>query len=370
MKKGSLSKRANLSYDTRDKGGNQSAAFDWKKIQGEIKFFKPKEGKNYINIIPYEVKTTNHPLVRQKEMEIGDLDYLMDIWLHKGLGPSQTDVICPKKNYGKPCPACEAASKAYNDGDKELGGDLKASRRVLYNVVDTTDPESGVQVFDVSHFLFEKELIEAARDEAKLEFADPDEGDTITFRAVETTKGKMKFLEFKGFAFTTRKVQVEDADLDDAISFDEILRTTTAEEITKIMYGADDDDDAPPPSSKGDRPSRGSRRTAQEETPEEPEDEPAPEAEEKPARASRRAAAAPEPEPEAEASRASRRSRQPAEEAPEADPAPARKASGRKAPTQECPSGYEFGKDNDEYEECDRCELWDACARAQTSGGK
>jgi hypothetical protein len=368
MKKGSLAKRAQQSFDTRDKGGNQSAAFDWKKIQGEIKFYKPKEGKNYINIIPYEVKTTNHPLVRQKEMEIGDLDYLMDIWLHKGLGPSQTDVICPKKNYGKPCPACEAASKAYNDGDKELGGDLKASRRVLYNVVDTTDPESGVQVFDVSHFLFEKELIEAARDEAKLEFADPDQGDTITFRAVETTKGKMKFLEFKGFAFTPRKVRVEDADLDDAISFDEILRTTTAEEITKIMYGADDDDEPPKAHADSDRPARGSRRATQEPEgePEEPEE---PEPEEKPARASRRAAAAPEPEPEEPASRASRRSRQAAEEAPEPEPATARKSQRQKT-AQECPSGYEFGKDNDEYEECDKCELWDACARAQTSGGK
>lgn len=349
-KKSSLSARYQKSYEDRDKGGNQSSAFDWKKIDHEVKFYKPKEGKNFINIVPYTIKTAAHPLVRSKDMAIGDQDYVMDVWMHKSLGPGNVDALCPKKTYGKACPVCDASSKAYNDGDKETGSNLRASRRVLYNVVDVADPDSGVQVFDTSHYLFEKELIEAAREESAngeiIDFADPDDGCTITFRGAKTSIGTREYLEFKAFAFVSpRKVSVVDEDLEGAVSFDEVLKTHTADELSKIMYGGDDEDEEAEAPARGSRaseaPARTSRRAAPE--PEEEEDEEEEEEAPPPARASRRA---------------------PAND-PDPTPAPSRKSAPKKAAAQECPSDHEFGKDNDEFPECNTCTLWDACARAQ-----
>jgi len=47
--------------------------------------------------------------------------------------------------------------------------------------------------------------------------------------------------------------------------------------------------------------------------------------------------------------------RRAASKKPEAEPKP------QKAPTGECPYGYTFGKDTDEYAECDDCSKWDDC---------
>ena len=171
-KKGGLSKRYQASFDTKEsRGGSKNGVMDWRKVDGEVNFFKPVEGKNRINIIPYVIKTKNHPLVKRGEFEIGDTDYVMDCWVHRSVGLSEVSVVCLKETYGKPCPICEQSAMFAKEGKDKEAKDLKPKRRVIYNIQDLKEPDK-LKVFEASHNLFEKELIDEARDDEEGGFVD------------------------------------------------------------------------------------------------------------------------------------------------------------------------------------------------------
>lgn len=245
-KKSTLSKRYLSSYASKGSGGNgKKQIMDWKKVDGDVTFFSTSEGKNRINIIPYTIKTKNHPLVKSGDMEIGDTDYVMDVYVHRGVGASEGSVICLKETYGKPCPICEQMALLRKQGKNDEASDLKPSRRVFYNVENTKEP-GKLQVFETSHFLFEKELIDEARDDEEggfIDFADPVKGKEIKFRASKVKKNKFEFTEYKSFSFEDRDEPVSDELLESAISFDEIMIVPTYEEVEKMFYGTDDEDD-------------------------------------------------------------------------------------------------------------------------------
>ena len=318
MGKRDLGDAYEISYNSRGSGGK--GACDWSRHSGGVKFYKPKEGVNKINIIPYEIKDELHPLVKAGKRKVGDLSYVMDIWVHQRVGPGEAAVICPSKNYGKACPICEAQDSCYKKGDEEGAKAYKASRRVYYNVEDVTDPDEGVQVLDVSDFLFEKELIGAAKrkgeEGAIVRFADPDMkiGKVIKCYAEKEKSGGYETMKFKDFEFLDRKNDSVDALIDEAISFDALLTLRSYDEIVEVMTGVDSDE---APAKKGKQ-----------------DDEDA-------APRSRRK----EPEPEEEKPKEKRH-------VDEDDDAP------------KCPSKHRFGKDNDQFPECEDCKLWKNCARA------
>lgn len=335
--KNNLSNRFEKSFSTRNSGGTRKGILDFSKVDGEVKFYKLKEGINKIDIVPYEVKTKNHPLVKSGDMKVGELDYVLDIWTHKSIGPTDTDVVCLKKNYGKPCPICEQASDYQKAGKKEEMDALKAKRRVFYNIIDVSKPDEGLQILEQSHFLFEKELVEAARAEEELaQFFDPDNGVTVKFRgSVGSFMGKAT-IEPKNFAFVERKESIAKL-VKKAISFDDLLTVPTSDECFALMNGVDEDEDdedeAPVKSKKkhdddedDDVPVRNKK------PPVDDDDE-----DEAPPRKSKRAA-----------------------DEDEEDAPPPKKAKG------ECPFGHQFGDDNDTTKDCDKCpkDTWRACAKA------
>ena len=245
-KKSTLGKRYQSSYASKSSGGNaKKQVMDWKKVDGDVTFFSVSEGKNRINIIPYIIKSKNHPLVKSGDMEIGDTDYVMDVYVHRGVGASEGSVICLKETYGKPCPICEQMVLLRKQGKNDEAGDLKPSRRVFYNVENIKEP-GKLQVFETSHYLFEKELIDEARDDEEggfIDFADPVKGKEIKFRANKVKKNKFEFTEYKSFSFEDRDEPVSDELLENAISFDEIMTVPTYEEVEKMFYGTDEEDD-------------------------------------------------------------------------------------------------------------------------------
>ena len=353
-KSGNLSKRYQSSYETKDSGGAKTGVMDWSKADGEIKFFKPVEGKNRINIIPYTIKSKNHPLVRKGDFEIGDSDYVMDVYVHRSIGPSETSVICLKSTYGKPCPICEQSALLIKQGKEKEGKDLRPKRRVFYNVEDLKEPGT-VKIFEASHNLFEKELIDEARDDDEggfVNFADPVDGKEIKFRASETSFNKTKYFEFKSFSFVDRDEPLSDDLLESAVSFDEIMRVPTYEEVEKILYGQDDDDDEsdddePPKSKKSARklskddddeeePPKGKKKPVDDDESDDDDDEP------------------PKPKKPVDDDESDDD-----DEAEEEKPKP-KKSAGK------CPFGHAFGKDTDAFEECDDCDCWDKCMKAGT----
>ena len=345
-KKSSLAKRMQVSYESKESGNiSRKSVLDWKKVDGEVTFFKPTEGKNRINIIPYVIKTKNHPLVKKGEFSVGDSDYVMDFFIHKSVGPTESSVLCLKSTFGKPCPVCELQAKLCKEGKGDEAKALKPSRRVAYNIEDTKEP-GKLKVFETSHFLFEKELIDEARDDEEngfVDFADPEEGKEVKFRASKTSQGGYEFLEFKSFGFEDRDEKISSKLLKQAISFDEILTIPTYEEVEKILYGAEDSDDE-----------------------EDSEDEP----KKKP---SKKSSKEEDDDEEEEDSDDSDDEENDDEEEEEEEEKPSKKSSKKSSkddeedfedePKKKCPFGHKYGVDTDVYDDCDNCDCWANCTR-------
>lgn len=397
-KKNGLAKRYQASYESKGSSGGKVGVMDWKKVDGEVQFFSPAEGRNRINIIPYIIKTKNHPLVKKGEFEVGDKDYVMDVYVHRGVGPSEASVLCLKNTYGRPCPICEQSALLRKQGKEDEAGALKPSRRVFYNVQDLKNPDV-LKVFEASHYLFEKELIDEARDDEEggfVDFADEESGKEIKFRCSKTSKGGFEFNEFKSFSFEDRDENIPDELLESAISFDEIMNVPTYEEAEKILYGRDEDDEqeddeneAPAKKTKnknreedeGDEdgeeyetPKKKPAKKAVVEDEDDEEDEPAPkktakkkpvveddededlddeEEEEKPAKKSAKKSKVEDDEDE---------------DNEQEDEKPAKKSSKKDCAGDctKCPFGHKFGEDTDEFDDCDDCDIWDKCI----NGGK
>lgn len=353
-KKGGMAKRYESSYAKREGGGtSKGGVINYRKCDGEITFFNPVEGKNRINIIPYEIKSKNHPLVKSGEAEIGEKDYVLDFYTHRGVGPSEKTVLCLKNTYGKPCPICEYSASLRKAGKEEEAKALKASRRVVFNVEDLKEP-GKLKVFETSHFLFEKELIEESRDDDEggfIDFADEEEGKEIKFRATKVKKGDMEFMEFKSFGFEDRDEPLSEKLLNSAISFDELLTVPSYEEVEKTLYGDDDSTDEDEPEEK---PVKKTSKKVDEEDSDD-EDELDEEEEEKPAPKKSAKKSAPEPEDEEE---------EDSDDEEEELPSKSSKKKDCSEDCEKCPYGHKFGKDCDEHDDCDDCELWNKCVKA------
>lgn len=300
-----MGSRYEESFKSRNSGGNKKSVFDWSKVDKEVSFFKPKEGSNAIDIIPYTVKSNMHPLVKSGSMKIGNEDYMMDIFIHSRVGPAEQDVICPKKNYNKHCPICDAAEDFRKNGQDEEYRALKAKRTCFYNVIDQAHPEDGVKVWNVSYFLFEKNLIEEANDSSEdgkfVEFADVKHGKTVKFRGTIRKIGTNEFLEYTGFKFLDRDDSVAKY-TKDVVNFDELITLMTPDQLSAILMGNEDDE-----------------KEADEAQPNR-----APVVYEERAR-------------------------------PDEDDVPRKTAVKEKDEDNPCPSGYVFGKDFDTKPECDDC---------------
>ena len=379
-KKGGLAKRYQASYESKGSSGNKSGVMDWKKVDGNVEFFSPKEGRNRINIIPYTIKTKNHPLVKRGEFEIGDKDYVMDIFTHRGVGPSEASVLCLKSTYGKPCPICEYAAQLKKQGKEDEAGALKPSRRCFYNVQDCKNPDK-LLVFEASHFLFEKELIDEARDDEEggfVDFADEEAGKEIKFRCSKVSKGGFEFNEFKSFSFEDRDENIPDELLESAISFDEIMNVPTYEEVEKILYGKDEeDDDEPAPKSKNkhheeeddedDEPEPPKKKSSKKVEDDDDEDED----DEKPAKKPVKKQPVEEDDDEDEPVAKPKAKSKSVEEDDEdedddeddEDEKPAKKSSKKECAgdCEKCPFGHKFGVDADDFDDCDDCDIWDKC---------
>lgn len=398
-KKGGMAKRYANSYASRDSGsGSKGGVINYRNHDGEIKFFSPAEGKHRINIIPYVIKTKNHPLVKSGEAEIGEKDYVLDFYAHRGVGPAEKTVLCLKNTYGKPCPICEQAAALRKAGKEKEANALKPSRRVVYNIEDLKEP-GVLKVFETSHYLFEKELIEEARDDDEggfIDFADEEEGMEIKFRASKVTKNGMEFTEFKSFGFEDRDEPLDEKLLEDAISFDELLTVPTYEEAEKILYGddeEDDEDDDDEPKSKKSKKSKSYDEDEDEEDEDEDEDD---EEDEKPKKSSKpkfvpakKSKSEPEDDEDEEESEDEDSDEDDEQEDEEPAPKKSSKKSSKKSKSDEedeadedeeddepkskakcggncekCPHGHKFGEDCDDFDECDDCDLWPKCVKA------
>lgn len=376
-----LAKRNRESESRKDDSGKFGKIF----VDGtDAKFWKCKEGEHAVDIIPY-MTGKQHPRLKP-----GVPDHVLDIFVHYGVGITEDAVVCMERTYGKPCPICQhQAQLQQEDGyDEKEVKKLYPKRRAIYNVIvrDTVQDENdGVQVWDSSHFLTEKNIlaITRTRQGGRINFADPDNGKTVVFKREGTSAVTTKYL---GFRFEDREVPIEDADLEEAYCLDELIVLPDYEELKKkFLEGvkakgtdkADADDDRPerrrrderrkagdddegsarrrqrPSDDEDEQPSR-RRRTADEDDDQKASEEVA-------SRESRRRRMADEDEKktvtrveddEEDAPRETRRRRR---DEPVEDDSPA------------CPHGLTFGNDYNSEAACDDCKAFRECGKAARS---
>jgi len=308
-----LSKRYGASSS--DESSGRKSAFDFSKA-GNVKFWKQKEGVNKIDIIPYTVSSKSHPLVHNGTLEKGDLDYTLELWVHTFIGPQNATVVCPKRNYGQPCPICEQSKKYEEEGKEEESKALWAKKKMYYNVQDVLHPGDGVQIFESNFKYFEKPLRSLAKDTDDgspfIDFADPKKGKTLKFTGEKEKFNGKDFIQFANMKFLDRDEPITPL-LKDAVQFDKLIVKYTYEELEAILFGGatddsedEDDDDAPPPKP---------RNSAKEDK-----------------------AAESDLKDDGE------------EEAP------------KKPSKNRCPAGHEYGTDHDKFpDDCKNCPEWKSC---------
>jgi len=305
--------RDRIANNQKNKGGERgSTLLDISKID-DVQFYKVKDGKNKIDILPYTVATTHHPQGIKK----GEPDYILDIYTHKYIGLGKKNVLCLNKTYNKSCPICEERDRLIEEGNEQLAESLKPSRRAIYNIIDCNDEEKGVQLLDMTHFFFEKELLEKLKiveDEegnGAIIFADLEEGRSIVFRASEETFNKRKFFKFKDFAFEKRETQYDEDAINTTYSLDDLLIIPTYDDAKEMLFGEEG------------------------------------EAEEKEAEAE-------EKEEKAPVRKVLKKKTE--SEATERKPSPKEQQH-----TKDCPFKHIFGKDCDSTPECKNCDMWNDC---------
>lgn len=210
------------------------------KFPKPVTYFSAKEGKNSITILPYTIKTANHPLVVSGSANVGDSDYVLNLYVHKYIGPTQANCVCLKQ-FGKPCPICEQMELLKKQGKEDDAKQLRASKRVFYNIEDANDV-GKVKLFESSEFLFEKELIDEASANVQsggafVDFCQQSPQMRINFRGAKQARGGFEFIEFKGFSFDKLDHDVSDDLYSQVTSLDEFLKIPTYEEAENMLMG-------------------------------------------------------------------------------------------------------------------------------------
>jgi len=313
------------------------------KAPEKTEWFKPNKGRNVIDIIPYEITTDNHPDVKNKISKIGDFDYVLSVWVHRFVGVEKGTYLCLNKNYHKPCPICEEYEKLkQSDSDKEEINKLKPARRVVYNILDHKD--NKLKLFEVSYFQFEKELLDEAGsgDDGELvDFYNPIDGRSVSFRAVENTQFSTKnpFFDFKSFQFEKREDEISEKIINSALSLDSLLNILSYDDLYSQLYDIEDNKEENTSSKVK------SKKTEDDEDQEEYQEE---EEEEQPKKKKNQKELDEEYVKEIEESENKT------------------KKTERKRETktcQKCPSGHQFGIDAENTDDCNNCDqdIWNAC---------
>ena len=344
-KKESYRDRMRRSFEEKESSNGGTSIL---KLPEGMEWWKPKDGPNLINILPYEVSIANHPDVNQ-----GDYYYEKTIFVHY-LG--KKSYICPK-TINKPCSVCEHRSTLLRDkADPDLIESFRAKKRQIFNVEDIENAPGKIKIWEYAHFYFggalEQEVNRLVKHPKRprpeiATFCHPDDGFSLelTFKA-----GSFKGHDVKD---CTHIEFVEREPLTDAmlktLNLDTILNVLDNDKLKAIFLGTGDEpiDDNDNPFIQ-EEPTPTTRRKVAEETP---------------APVTRRRAAAVEPKPEPEEEEAE----------PEPEPVPARRRGAvaeapAKAKTPVCGFGGTWGKDCEKLDACnDECptNVWEKCLEEQ-----
>ena len=328
----------------------------------------PKKGTARLDIIPFQVSIDNGPVneALRRPFKTGEEIGRQEVYVHKYIGPEGKDVVCPLKNYGKPCPLCERSGGAWSDWRsapegtaeekvakedlKEIASKLTPQKRSLYNLIDLKaedDLAGEIQIFDAADYVFQNELKKAIDqyeeehpdEEGAVVVDDLDEGFTVKCYITQKS-GSIKGKSFTSPVFsnfTIERRKPYDPEIFDRVwEFDKMLIQTPYDTI-ETMYLAGTP-------KKNEEPAE-----VEDDVPEEEDDV----IEEKAAPVTSKTLLE-TPEPEEEEVEEIEEEKEKVEEKPKVVNKP-RPRVKREVEKPSCPNGFKFGADCDAYDECVDC---------------
>ena len=168
------SKGASFTYkkrssdDVRKRAEQTGGRFDSIFKQG-FDTFRPKAGDNLIRILPPTWDDQDH--------------YGYDVWVHKFIGPDNSNYLCPRKMKGEYCPICAAAEEAKEAGEVDEAKALQPSQQVVTWVLDR-DEDPTPLLYSIS-WMADRDIASLCQNKrtGKVLLIDhPDEGYDVTIK--------------------------------------------------------------------------------------------------------------------------------------------------------------------------------------------
>lgn len=256
----------------RESGSGWNRAYS---LPEDVELFEvpvPKKGtttKLNIRIVPFTA-ATDHNL---EGVQKGEQWYRVIMLVHKNIGPEERVYLCPK-TFGEKekCPICDEHRRLKRDPDAtdEEVRACKPQERQLYNVLDLDDEKAGVQLWDVSSYLFGNQVEDAVNEQDdEIFYAEQEDGCALYVTLKKKKLGKNPFMETVDVEFGEPE-PLDDDIVEQAIALDSLLIKTDAKTLKAEFEGeADEEEDE---DEEEERPSKHRRRKKTSE-PEEDEDD-------------------------------------------------------------------------------------------------
>jgi len=210
------------------------------------KLYKPKPGLALLDIIPFKCTTD-----RNRAAAKDDYAYVAEYWLH-AIGSSYATVRCScLRGIGQTCPICEEVSRLYSlGGNEDLPKSLRAKARNLYQVIDRSNTQAGIQILDISYAAFGEVLIKAKNkygDYRYNSFMELEGGLTLEVDWTEKPFGKGKFVSAASITFAKRDYDYPMGILEQTEDLDAAVQYLTPVAVKELLHGGseEDQDDSP-----------------------------------------------------------------------------------------------------------------------------
>ena len=237
------------SYKSKDdRGFVTGSVFDQDLIKEMgVEIWRPDVGEHVIDVIPFYAGK-QHP-----QKEEGQLFYKVDFYSHQRIGAMNEFFVCQAMTWKVPDPMCTYMKANYIEDKKEYRA-VKPSRRCAYFVWvhdNEEQEEKGIQIFEVAHWFFEKNVAGIARKPrggGYIDWTNHDNGKHAYFTikvsgSYEDSSGtKRDSLAYEAFQLIQRETPaIPDHILAQSFALDEVIKMRpTLKEQSIAFFGTED----------------------------------------------------------------------------------------------------------------------------------
>lgn len=214
-----------------------------------VTLYSPKPGRHKLDFLPF-IAGEGNPVADK-----GKTYFERTFYIHRNVGPDNKKEICPKRTANKKCPICEFADKIRNSksSDDDMIAQAKAlrpSERQLFALIDQDQDDKGVQVWDISTFLWGDMLSEEIDDDNNSDepeghefFADGKEGFTVEVKFKEDSFDGRKYVKPSKIIGFEPRDPIDPKILEEVPCLDDMVKPKSYEELKKLFLQEDTGDD-------------------------------------------------------------------------------------------------------------------------------